>query len=73
MAGKRGGRRHSTSSFSENVVVAGTSCQILVKSNKWSVINAAFLLVELLPGYMLYPSSSEKRRLFGGRKGLKSS
>ena len=27
--GKRGNRRHSTTSFSENVVVAGTSYQIL--------------------------------------------
>ena len=26
---------------------------LLVKSNKWSIINAAFWLVELLPGYML--------------------
>ena len=25
----------------------------LVKSNKWSIINAAFWLVELLLGYML--------------------
>ena len=33
MAGKRDSRRHSTKSFSENVVVAGTSYQILeVKS-----------------------------------------
>ena len=29
LAGKRGSRRHSTRSFSENVVVAGTSYQIL--------------------------------------------
>ena len=29
MAGKRGSRRHSTTSFSENVVVAGTSLSIL--------------------------------------------
>ena len=26
---------------------------IVIKSNKWSIINAAFWLVELLPGYML--------------------
>ena len=26
---------------------------LLVKSNKWSIINAAFWLVELLLGYML--------------------
>ena len=29
MAGKRGSRRHSTTSFSESVVVAGTSYQML--------------------------------------------
>ena len=29
MAGKRGSRYHSTMSFSENVVVAETSCQML--------------------------------------------
>ena len=29
LAGKRDSRRHSTTSFSENVVVAGTSYQIL--------------------------------------------
>ena len=29
MAGKRGSRRHSTTSFSENVVVAGTGFSIL--------------------------------------------
>ena len=29
MAGKRGSRRHSTASFSESVVVAGTSYQML--------------------------------------------
>ena len=29
MAGKRGSRRHSATSFSENVVVAGKSYQIL--------------------------------------------
>ena len=29
LAGKRGSRRHSTTSFSENVVVAGTSYQML--------------------------------------------
>ena len=29
MAGKRGSRRHSTTSFSENVVVAGTSYEML--------------------------------------------
>ena len=34
---------------------------------------AAFLLVELLLGYMLQPTSSKKHRLFGGKKGLKSS
>ena len=28
-------------------------------------------LVELLLGYMLLPTSSEKRRIFGGKKGLK--
>ena len=32
------------------------------------IINAAFWLVELLLGYMLQPTSSEKRRLFGGKK-----
>ena len=40
---------------------------------KESFTNAAFWLVELLPGYMLQPTSSEKRLLFGGKKGLKSS
>ena len=29
LAGKRGSRRHSTTSFSESVVVAGTSYQML--------------------------------------------
>ena len=47
--------------------------QHLVKSNQWSIINAAFRLVELLLGYMLQSTSSEKHRLFGGKKGLKSS
>ena len=37
------------------------------------MINAVFWLVELLLGYMLLPTSSEKRALFGGKKGLKSS
>ena len=46
---------------------------VYVKYNYWSIINAAFWLVELLLGYMLYPTSSEKRGLFGGKKGLKSS
>ena len=46
---------------------------LIVKSNQWSIINAAFRLVELLLGYMLWPTSSQKRRLFGGKKGLKSS
>ena len=46
---------------------------VLVKSNKWSIINAVFWLVELLLGYMLYPTRSEKRELFDGKKGLKSS
>ena len=32
MAGKRGSRRHSTTSFSESVVVAGTSYQISVSN-----------------------------------------
>ena len=39
----------------------------LVKSNyynKWSIINAAFWLVELPLGNMLKPTSSEKRRLW---------
>ena len=44
-----------------------------VKSNQCSIINAAFRLVELLLGYILQPTSSEKRGLFGGQKGLKSS
>ena len=34
---------------------------------------AAFWLVELLLGYMLYPTSSEKRVLLGSKKGFKSS
>ena len=38
----------------------------------WSVINAVFWLPELLLGYMLQPTSSVKRGLFGGKKGLKS-
>ena len=37
------------------------------------IINAAFSLVEPLLGYMLWPTSSEKSRLFGGKKGLNSS
>ena len=37
------------------------------------IINAAFSLVELLLGYMLWPTSSEKSRLFGGKKGLNCS
>ena len=45
---------------------------LLIKSNKWSIINAEFLLVELLPPYMWKPTSSEKRRLYGRKKGLKS-
>ena len=45
----------------------------LVKSNYWSIINAAFWLVELLLGYVLEPTSSEKHELFGCKKGLKSS
>ena len=40
---------------------------------KTSIINAVFSLVELLLGYMLQPTSSEKCRLFGGKKGLKTS
>ena len=32
LAGKRGSRRHSTTSFSESVVVAGTSYQISVSN-----------------------------------------
>ena len=41
-----------------------TDITALVKSNLWSIINAAFWLVELLLGYMLQPTSSEKRRLW---------
>ena len=30
------------------------------------------LIVELLLGYMLWPTSSEKRLIFGGKKGLEA-
>ena len=53
--------------------VLNPSLHTISKSKEWSIINAAFWLVELLLGYMLQPTSSEKRRLLGGKKGLKSS
>ena len=36
----------------------------LVKSKQWSITQAAFWLVELLQGYVLWPTSSKKRRLW---------
>ena len=45
---------------------------LLVKSSWWSIINDASCRVELLLGYVIAPSS-EKREIFGGKKGLKSS
>ena len=47
--------------------------QDLVNSNKWSIINAAFGMVDLLLGYMLQPTSSENCQLFGSKKGVKFS
>ena len=49
--------------------------EICLISALWKIqlINAAFLLVEILLRCMLWLTSSEKRRLFGGKKEFKSS
>ena len=53
---------YSTKSYS--ISYRKKSYLYLVKSNQWSIINAVLWLVELLLGYMLEPTSSEKCRLW---------
>ena len=38
----------------KNLVLLMNLYRMLVKSNKWSIVDASFLLVELLLGYMLW-------------------
>ena len=45
MAGKRGGRRHSTTSFSESVVVAGTSYQMC--NRRFSILQSGEVLTSV--------------------------
>ena len=57
MAGKRDSRRHSTASFSESVVVAGTSYQMC--SRRFSILQ---------PGEILSSFNNDKSANFSGEK-----
>ena len=62
-----------TPKMCDSVLETTKGYPILVKSNSWSIINAAFWLVELLLGNMLKSTSSESAGFLAAKKGLKTS